>query len=157
MGEDDEVNALTQSHADSKSKKKKRKKKKKHKKKKKQVQNVEVVVQSEKQNEDKMEVEMEAHDININQQSELNMGFDDEELNAESGKHIELTKDEMAATMNDLQMELMKQEEQEEVIANNDDDTFIDAMDEGNNQKNEDMSDHIVGNGNAPSQEIVEN
>merc|ERR1712129_370470 len=38
--EDDEVNALTQSHADSKSKKKKRKKKKKHKKKKKQVQNI---------------------------------------------------------------------------------------------------------------------
>merc|ERR1712228_346217 len=114
--EEDEVDALTQSHATVATKKKK---KKKHRKKKEKKQEEEQVIEkvgeeivNVKKNENKMEVETESHDIAINQS--LNMGFDDEELMNESSQHIELTKDEVTATMNDLQMELMKENEQNE-------------------------------------------
>merc|ERR1711933_591327 len=111
---------LTQSHSEQKSKKKKkRKKKKKHKKKKEKKKAVVAAVFVEehtKQNEDKMEVETEAHDIDVTVHNGGNMGFDDAELNEEhivleSSKDIELTKDEVTATMNDLEMELMKHNE----------------------------------------------
>merc|ERR1711920_226378 len=176
--EEDEVDALTQSHATSTAKKKKKKKKKKkHRKKKERKQEEEQVIEKVdeesvqvKKNENKMEVENESHDIAINQS--LNMGFDDEELMNESSQHIELTKDEVTATMNDLQMELMKENEQQEVDDNMDivqtvepqqkekgvDLSFMDVM-SGNNEKNEDVANEVIGNGNAPdpSDQIVEN
>merc|ERR1712130_440983 len=106
------------------------------------------------------------------------MGFDDDELNEH--KQIELTKDEVTMTMNDLQMELMKHKQEEEENKTNDttnvdmdivvknghaqlqqdnvDMSFMnDVMSANNNEKNEDVSNEIVGNGNAPSHEIVEN
>jgi len=122
-----------------------------------------------------MEVENESHDINITVLNDGNMGFDDDELNeehiVESSKHIELTKDEVTMTMNDLQMELMKHKnekneemEQNDNIQNMDEEqtqnvdlSFMDVVGNGNNEKIEDVGDEIVGNGNASSHEIVEN
>merc|ERR1712083_1279395 len=84
--DDDDMTALTQSHSESKGrKKKKRKKKKKRDRKKKKEKKEKVVVKEEvvERNEDKMEVEAESHDINIDINQSLNMGFEDAELNEE--------------------------------------------------------------------------
>merc|ERR1711933_683666 len=155
---------LTQSHSEQKSKKKKkRKKKKKHKKKKEKKKAVVAAVFVEehtKQNEDKMEVETEAHDIDVTVHNGGNMGFDDAELNEEhivleSSKDIELTKDEVTATMNDLEMELMKhnEEKQDNVVEQPEDNTktvdlsFMDVMSGSNNDnKNEDVVDILNEN-----------
>merc|ERR1712087_464277 len=116
------------------------------------VENVESVSLQKNQNEDKMEVENESHDINITVLNDANMGFHDDELNeehiVESSKHIELTKDEVTMTMNDLQMELMKHEneknelEQNDVVQNMDEEqaqnvdlSFMDVMNNGNNNE----------------------